>query len=781
LLPSPPPTPTRNTFCRAAWLVLAAYLSLSACNRQPAPAPADAGDKPPAVVVTPPAPARHEPYPFHRAVLLTIGIDSYPKLRGLSQLHFAEADARGVAEVFERLYGFEVVPLYGPAASKKEINATLERLGEELGDGDVLVVFFAGHGLVIPAADDNRAGYLIPADADLDATDFHEPERWSDQALDMRRLTSDIERMKAQHVLFIADACCSGFMTTRGALARADLKTFLFQKSRAVFAATTQSQSARENAAAQHGHFTAALLDELRRDDAMSVVDLFAPIVRRVAKETNGGMTPTLGHFGSGEGTFVFIPKSIPRSEIEADLGGRVPATEPPKGLAGVAARQRERLALVTTEAELYQAMVTRPYAFAPRAEEIRQAWEKRFARFRENAGAGDPWAMAALHVCYARGLGTGKNPELAYFWARQLDAVEKPAGAGQFFLAECYRHGLAVAKQTSAAEKLYRDAAARGFLPGEFFVAETTLRKKSPTADEIAGVKKVLERGRERKYPPAIGLLAWLNDGGFAGVKPDPKMSVALFEEAAGLGDTQGMIFAYKALGAGRPGVARDVARAERYLRQAADQGDADAQFRLAIEYAADNSGRVLNFKSDDGELFRWALLAAEQGHPGAQVTVALACANGYGTERNADLAKQWCEKAAAQNYPDAFFLQGEWYQSGVVLGPPNKDKAAAQYRRAADLGHPKASLAYVTLWRLPTGGFVFRTGNWMEILRQATRAAMTGNMPPKEADDLVWNAYKHLIQGQGNTDAVRWEQFRKTYPEEAREMAKRLDLPAN
>src|SRR5262249_32627640 len=123
---------------------------------------------------------------------------------------------------------------------------------------------------------------------------------------------------------------------------------------------------------------------------------------------------------------------------------------------------------------------------------------------------------------------------------------------------------------------------------------------------------------------------------------------------------------------------------------------------------------------------------------------------------------------------------LQGEWYREGSVLGPRDREKAAEKFRRAADLGHPKASLAYVTLYRLPTGGFVLRTANWMEILRRANRAAMTGSMSPTEADDLVWGAYRYLIQGQGNTDAVRWAQFGKAYPEEAREMARRLELPA-
>src|SRR5262249_12035776 len=150
------------------------------------------------------------------------------------------------------LYGFEVVPLYGPAASKRELELTLKRLGAELGDGDVLIVFFAGHGKVIPGGEGGEAGYLIPADADLDADDVDDPARWAAQAIDMAHLTSLIDGMGARHVLFIADACCSGFMTTRGALGRADLKTFLFGRSRAVLAAATRSQLAREDAASRH-------------------------------------------------------------------------------------------------------------------------------------------------------------------------------------------------------------------------------------------------------------------------------------------------------------------------------------------------------------------------------------------------------------------------------------------------------------------------------------------------------------------------------------------------
>jgi TPR repeat protein len=760
-------------------LSLLAALALVGCSRNSSTPSTPAGELATETATPfPAAPAKHAPYPFRRAVVLAVGIDRYPNLRGLAPLRYAEADAKDVADLFARHFGYEVVSLYGSDAGKAAIERTLRQLGGELGDGDVLVVYFAGHGVVIPTSDGSRAGYLIPADADVDANDVSDPGRWATQAIDMQRLAADVEAMNARHVLVIADSCCSGFMTTRGALSRADLKTFLFARSRTVLAATTESQRARENAAAGHGHFTAALLDELRRDDAMSVIDLFAPVVRRVASETNGRMTPTLGQFGTGEGTFVFIPRSIPRSEIEADLGGRAPATEPPRGLSGVAARQRERLAAVTTEAEAYRVMNTPPYDHSRRVEELRQAWEKRFTRFRENAAAGDPWGMAALSVCYSRGLGTPRNPELAYHWARQLDGVPNPPGAGRLCLAECYLHGWGVGKQIPAAEKLYAESAAKGFLPAEVYVAEKTLRRKSPTAADMDAARKIFERGRERKYPRAVALLAVIYSGTFPGVDPDPKRALTLFEEAAALGSTNAMMAAYRALATGGPGTAKDVAKAERYLTDAADLGDADALLQLAREYGTEKSERLLDLKPDAVELFHWALLAAEGGQPAAQCLVASCYATGAGTEKNVDSAKAWAEKAAAQNSADAFFLRGRWYASGTVLGPLNRDKAAENFARAAELGHPRASLAYVRVWRMPPGGFVYETGNWMEILRHASRAVSSGSIQGQEAEDLLIEAYKHLIQGDGTRGTARWERFEKKYPAEARDIEDRLNL---
>eukprot|EP01136_Pigoraptor_vietnamica_P006912 Opistho-1_new@40448 len=68
-----------------------------------------AGDTPRADL--PKATRPHEPYPFKRVVLVSIGINHYPKLRGTTDLRFAAADAAEVADVCESLYGYEVVRL----------------------------------------------------------------------------------------------------------------------------------------------------------------------------------------------------------------------------------------------------------------------------------------------------------------------------------------------------------------------------------------------------------------------------------------------------------------------------------------------------------------------------------------------------------------------------------------------------------------------------------------------------------------------------------------------
>lgn len=185
------------------------------------PAPGAAAAAQPAAGVTASAPAAGgRVYPFRRVVALVVGIDGYPLLTGPSDLKWAERDAKAVGDLLSEKFGYEVVPLIGPAATKAAVEAAVGKYCRELGDGEALVVFFAGHGQVVELPTRGEAGYLVPADARLDLRDKSDAARWAEQAIDMRLLTDLMESASAQHVLFVADACCSGFMTTRGRMER---------------------------------------------------------------------------------------------------------------------------------------------------------------------------------------------------------------------------------------------------------------------------------------------------------------------------------------------------------------------------------------------------------------------------------------------------------------------------------------------------------------------------------------------------------------------------------
>ena len=116
--------------------------------------------------------------------------------------------------------------------------------------------------------------------------------------------------------------------------------------------------------------------------------------------------------------------------------------------------------------------------------------------------------------------------------------------------------------------------------------------------------------------------------------------------------------------------------------VRQAAEQGDATAQFNLGNMYA---SGRGV--LEDDAEAVRWYRLAAEQGHADAQFNLGVKYDFGEGVPLDDAEAVKWYRLAADQGLANAQFNLGNMYNNGEgVL----KDFAEAVrwYQLAADQG---------------------------------------------------------------------------------------------
>ena len=100
-------------------------------------------------------------------------------------------------------------------------------------------------------------------------------------------------------------------------------------------------------------------------------------------------------------------------------------------------------------------------------------------------------------------------------------------------------------------------------------------------------------------------------------------------------------MMVALLALGIGQAAWADDVPDFKETL-QAAEQGNADAQFNLGVMY---DTGQGV--RQDYAQAVQWYRKAAEQGNAKAQYNLGLMYANGKGARQNLVIAKEWFGKA--------------------------------------------------------------------------------------------------------------------------------------
>lgn len=101
-----------------------------------------------------------------------------------------------------------------------------------------------------------------------------------------------------------------------------------------------------------------------------------------------------------------------------------------------------------------------------------------------------------------------------------------------------------------------------------------------------------------------------------------------------------------------------KNYSEAMAWFHKAADQGDASAQFNLALGY---ESGKGV--KQSFADAIKWRRKAAESGHLIAQFLLGASYFQGQGVEQNDVAAEEWFRKAADQGYaPAQFGLGGLW-----------------------------------------------------------------------------------------------------------------------
>ena len=131
--------------------------------------------------------------PYHAVV---IGNREYRKLPELAS---AVSDARAIADLLKKKYGFNVKLLLN--ATRYEIMATLNEIREKLTEADNLLVFYAGHS---QRDQEGRRGWWQPVDADPVSR-----VNWISNQV----LSDHLQLISARHALVVADAAYQATLT----------------------------------------------------------------------------------------------------------------------------------------------------------------------------------------------------------------------------------------------------------------------------------------------------------------------------------------------------------------------------------------------------------------------------------------------------------------------------------------------------------------------------------------------------------------------------------------
>jgi TPR repeat protein len=127
------------------------------------------------------------------------------------------------------------------------------------------------------------------------------------------------------------------------------------------------------------------------------------------------------------------------------------------------------------------------------------------------------------------------------------------------------------------------------------------------------------------------------------------------------------------------------DFVEAFKLFQKAAEQGNAEGQYRLGFCY---DTGEGV--KEDKEQEVYWYTKAAEQGHAKGQCNLGYCYETGEGVKEDKEQSVYWYTKAAEQDYAQAQFNLGTYYNGEGVK--QDQAKAFYWYTKAAEQGHAGA-----------------------------------------------------------------------------------------
>ena len=262
-----------------------------------------------------------------------------------------------------------------------------------------------------------------------------------------------------------------------------------------------------------------------------------------------------------------------------------------------------------------------------------------------------------------------------------RIEIAERGDGEAKLALARRYKYGDGVPRSFGRAMNWLGRATEAGLEDARdrYFAEENRLKRaEEGDVEEILSFAKEAKlaknyaeslkwHGRAAELGSSMGQagIGWHYYTGY-GVERDYAAAAEWYRLSAEQGFAGGQRVYGMCLWDGK-GVPRDRALAMEWFLKSAEQGDGYSCYYLGLAY---DEGEVV--ERDYTEAAGWFHLAEERNHYSyAQLMLARYYANGWGVDREEDIALMWCRKAAEQGNKDAKLLLGDFCYQGVGMEP--------------------------------------------------------------------------------------------------------------
>lgn len=255
-----------------------------------------------------------------------------------------------------------------------------------------------------------------------------------------------------------------------------------------------------------------------------------------------------------------------------------------------------------------------------------------------------DAKSQVTLGYCYYNGIGIEANLKQAIHWYQK--AVAQGDSGAKFLLGVCYWVGKGVQRNDNEALRLLKEAADEGCIMAQIQLGEIYLNGISVKYDLPLAID-YYSKAAAQDNPLAMRKLAQFYLLGCSVQKDIPK-AFELYRKAAERGDAYAQYNLAALYLNGTEGVRPDPQKSADYMRQAAQNGDLDAQ--------REHGFYLLNVKETADEVngLKWLMNAAEHGDGKANFILS----QFYKHKGDEEKANCFLQKASEANYIMADFL---------------------------------------------------------------------------------------------------------------------------